>query len=112
LDQGQSAERIQRFSDKGNFAWYQSVAYLQNSGGLEVQRDDRSQSWLLLDDADAIGHWQHVIPEKRLNEKHEQVVLVGAVARGRGTSEEFHYRSRRLVSASAVGTVAQHRGRR
>ena len=70
-----------------------------------MHRDDRVESLLLLDDSDASGYRQCAILEKRLTEKHEQALLVGAVARGRGTSEEFHYRSGRLVSASAVGTV-------
>jgi hypothetical protein len=95
-DRGTTAERIERFGyvdTKGHFAWYQSVTYRENSGGLKLQRDDRAESLLLLDDADAIGYWPYAVLEKRLTEKHEQAVFVGAVARGRGASEEFHYRS-------------------
>ena len=40
-----------------------------SSDGLKVQRYERLQSLLLLDDANATGYRQYVIPEKRFTEK-------------------------------------------
>lgn len=96
LDRDCAADRIRRFGyrDKQQRpAWYQSVTCRENSEGLCLQRDDSNGMLLLLDEADAIASWRYDVLAGRLAEKHSQAVFVGAETQGRGSSEQFHYRS-------------------
>jgi hypothetical protein len=91
-----SRERLQEYGYRdaeGRQAWYLSVTNKVNEAGLQLQVREHRDAVDILRHGQVIGSWATGVLGQRLTEKHSQSVFVAAAARGKGSEEEFWYRT-------------------
>jgi|GEM_PF-224062 len=103
-------ERIPKYGyvdGNGRVALYSTVTSRQNSHGLKLVVSRDLQRLDLHFRNQSVAYWNRETLQSRLREKLTETSFVGAVARGRGREEEFHYQSVLYCEQPAVDAFLQ-----
>ena len=90
------AERVRKYGyidENGRPALYSTVKIKQNSHGLKFEIVKSKEEIDIQKKTVPIAFYGYKDISKRLKEKHTETVFIAALNKGRGTGEEFHYKT-------------------